>query len=210
MFLLIYNYDRFTYNLWHFLGQLGAEVKVVRNDKASVKEVLALNPAGIIISPGPCDPDKAGICLDLITSAPAPMPIFGVCLGHQCIGQAFGAKIIKSNIPMHGKISKITHNNTNIFECIYQDFLATRYHSLVVDKQSLPESLIVTAETKDGLIMGFNHIERPVFGVQFHPESIATDFGYKILANFLRIAGLKDHSVEKINILQDELRKNAK
>ena len=111
---------------------------------------------------------------------------------------------------MHGKISKIKHNNTNIFEGIDQDFLATRYHSLVVDKQSLPESLIVTAETKDGLIMGFNHIERPVFGVQFHPESIATDFGYKILANFLRIAGLKDHSVEKINILQDELRKNAK
>lgn len=210
MFLLIDNYDSFTYNLWHFLGQLGAEVKVVRNDKASVKEVLALNPAGIIISPGPCDPDKAGICLDLITSAPAPTPIFGVCLGHQCIGQAFGAKIIKSNIPMHGKISKIKHNNTNIFEGIDQDFLATRYHSLVVDKQSLPESLIVTAETKDGLIMGFNHIERPVFGVQFHPESIATNFGYKILANFLRIAGLKDHSVEKINILQDELRKNSK
>ena len=210
MFLLIDNYDSFTYNLWHFLGQLGAEVKVVRNDKASVKEVLALNPAGIIISPGPCDPDKAGICLDLITSAPAPTPIFGVCLGHQCIGQAFGAKIIKSHIPMHGKISEIKHNNNNIFEGIDQDFLATRYHSLVVDKQSLPESLIVTAETKDGLIMGFNHIERPIFGVQFHPESIATDFGYKILANFLRIAGLKDHSVEKINILQDELRKNAK
>ena len=210
MFLLIDNYDSFTYNLWHFLGQLGAEVKVVRNDKASVKELLALNPAGIILSPGPCDPDKAGICLDLITSAPAPTPIFGVCLGHQCIGQAFGAKIIKSDIPMHGKISEIKHNNDNIFEGIDQDFLATRYHSLVVDKQSLPESLIVTAETKDGLIMGFNHIERPIFGVQFHPESIATDFGYKILANFLRIAGLKDHSVEKINILQDELRKNAK
>ena len=172
--------------------------------------MLALNPAGIIISPGPCDPDKAGICLDLITSAPAPTPIFGVCLGHQCIGQAFGAKIIKSNIPMHGKISKIKHNNTNIFEGIDQDFLATRYHSLVVDKQSLPESLVVTAETADGLIMGFNHVERPVFGVQFHPESIATDFGYKILANFLRIAGLKGHSIEKINILQDELRKNAK
>ena len=117
---------------------------------------------------------------------------------------------IKSDIPMHGKLSKIKHNNTNIFEGIDQDFLATRYHSLVVDKQSLPESLIVTAETKDGLIMGFNHVERPVFGVQFHPESIATDFGYKILANFLRIAGLKDHSVEKINILQGELRKNAK
>ncbi len=210
MFLLIDNYDSFTYNLWHFLGQLGAEVKVVRNDKTTVKEVLALKPAGIIISPGPCDPDKAGICLDLINSAPASTPIFGVCLGHQCIGQAFGAQIIKSDIPMHGKISKIKHNSTNIFKGISQNFLATRYHSLVVDKQSLPTSLVVTAETKDGLIMGFNHIERPVFGVQFHPESIATDCGYKILANFLRIAGLKDHSFENINVLQDELRKSAK
>ena len=210
MFLLIDNYDSFTYNLWHFLGQLGAQVKVVRNDKVTVKEVLALNPTGIIISPGPCDPDKAGICLDLITSAPAPMPILGVCLGHQCIAQAFGAKIIKSDIPMHGKISNIKHNQTNIFEGITQDFLATRYHSLVVDKQTLPESLVVTAETTDGLIMGFNHVERPVFGVQFHPESIATDFGYKILANFLRIAGLKGHSVENINMLQDKLRKSAK
>tara|TARA_B100001093_G_scaffold192433_1_gene184967 strand:+ start:1216 stop:1848 length:633 start_codon:yes stop_codon:yes gene_type:complete len=210
MFLLIDNYDSFTYNLWHFLGQLGAKVKVVRNDKATVKEVLALNPEGIIISPGPCDPEKAGICLDLIASVSDTMPILGVCLGHQCIGQAFGAKIIKSNIPMHGKISTIQHNNTNIFEGITQDFLATRYHSLVVDKNSLPETLVVTAETKDGLIMGFNHIERPVFGVQFHPESIATNFGYKILANFLRIAGLEGHSVENINMLQDELRKNAK
>ena len=210
MFLLIDNYDSFTFNLWHFLGQLGAEVKVVRNDKTTVKEVLALKPAGIIISPGPCDPDKAGICLDLINSAPASTPIFGVCLGHQCIGQAFGAQIIKSDIPMHGKISKIKHNGTNIFKGISQNFLATRYHSLVVDKQSLPTSLVVTAETKDGLIMGFNHIERPVFGVQFHPESIATDCGYKILANFLRIAGLKDHSFENINVLQDELRKSAK
>ena len=187
MFLLIDNYDSFTYNLWHFLGQLGGEVKVVRNDKTTVKEVLALKPAGIIISPGPCVRDKAGICVDLITSAPAPLPILGVCLGHQCIAQAFGAKIIKSDIPMHGKMSNIKHNNTNIFEGIDQDFLATRYHSLVVDKQSLPESLIVTAETKDGLIMGFNHAERPVYGVQFHPESIMTDEGKKMLSNFLKI-----------------------
>ena len=209
MFLLIDNYDSFTYNLWHFLGQLGAEVKVVRNDKITVPEALALKPEGIIISPGPCDPDKAGICLDLIKACPIDMPIFGVCLGHQCIGQAFKAKIIKGIYPMHGKLSRIRHSNIDIFADIPQHFVATRYHSLIIDKVNLPNSLTVSATTHDDIIMGISHKTRPVFGVQFHPESIASEYGYTLLANFLKIAGFKVQSAEKITILEDILRKTA-
>jgi anthranilate synthase component 2 len=209
MFLLIDNYDSFTYNLWHFLGQLGAEVKVVRNDKITVPEALALKPEGIIISPGPCDPDKAGICLDLIKACPIDMPIFGVCLGHQCIGQAFKAKIIKGIYPMHGKLSRIRHSNIDIFADIPQHFVATRYHSLIIDKVNLPNSLTVSATTHDDIIMGISHKTRPIFGVQFHPESIASEYGYTLLANFLKIAGFKVQSAEKITILEDILRKTA-
>jgi len=209
MFILIDNYDSFTYNLWHFLGQLGAEVKVVRNDKITVPEALALKPEGIIISPGPCDPDKAGICLDLIKACPIDMPIFGVCLGHQCIGQAFKAKIIKGICPMHGKLSRIRHSNIDIFADIPQHFVATRYHSLIIDKVNLPNSLTVSATTHDDIIMGISHKTRPIFGVQFHPESIASEYGYTLLANFLKIAGFKVQSAEKITILEDILRKTA-
>jgi anthranilate synthase component 2 len=209
MFLLIDNYDSFTYNLWHFLGQLGAEVKVVRNDKITVPGALALKPEGIIISPGPCDPDKAGICLDLIKACPIDMPVFGVCLGHQCIGQAFKAKIIKGTYPMHGKLSRIQHANLDIFADIPQNFLATRYHSLMVDKLNLPNSLTVSAKTQDDIIMGISHKTRPIFGVQFHPESIASEYGYTLLANFLKIAGFKVQSAEKITVLEDILRKTA-
>ena len=209
MFILIDNYDSFTYNLWHFLGQLGAEVKVVRNDKITVPEALALKPEGIIISPGPCDPDKAGICLDLIKACPIDMPIFGVCLGHQCIGQAFKAKIIKGIRPMHGKLSRIRHSNIDIFADIPQHFVATRYHSLIIDKVNLPNSLTVSATTHDDIIMGISHKTRPIFGVQFHPESIASEYGYTLLANFLKIAGFKVQSAEKITILEDILRKTA-
>jgi len=209
MFLLIDNYDSFTYNLWHFLGQLGAEVKVVRNDKITVPEALALKPEGIIISPGPCDPDKAGICLDLIKACPIDMPIFGVCLGHQCIGQSFKAKIIKDTYPMHGKLSRIQHANIDIFADIPQNFLATRYHSLIINNVNLPDSLTVSAKTHDDIIMGISHKTRPIFGVQFHPESIASEYGYTLLANFLKIAGFKVQSPEKVTILEDILRKTA-
>jgi anthranilate synthase component II len=209
MFLLIDNYDSFTYNLWHFLGQLGAGVKVVRNDKITVLEALALKPEGIIISPGPCDPDKAGICLDLIKACPIDMPIFGVCLGHQCIGQSFKAKIIKDTYPMHGKLSRIQHANIDIFADIPQNFLATRYHSLIINNVNLPDSLTVSAKTHDDIIMGISHKTRPIFGVQFHPESIASEYGYTLLANFLKIAGFKVQSPEKVTILEDILRKTA-
>ena len=209
MFLLIDNYDSFTYNLWHFLGQLGADVRVVRNDKITAKEVLELEPEGIIISPGPCDPDKAGISLELIETAPTNLPIFGVCLGHQCIGRAFGSKIIRSTTPIHGKISTIEHKNSEIFNGIPTTFSATRYHSLIVDKESLPTTLKITAETHDGIIMALSHRSRPIHGVQFHPESIASEYGYTLLSNFLVISGCKIASQEKLNSLQFDLRKAA-
>jgi anthranilate synthase component 2 len=209
MFLLVDNYDSFTYNLWHFLGQLGAEVKVCRNDKITVAQALALKPDGIIISPGPCDPSRAGVCLELIEKSPNNIPIFGVCLGHQCIGQAFGGTIVKSSRPMHGKISKVHHSNKDIFENIPQNFFATRYHSLVVERDSLPSSLNISAETEDGLIMGLAHKTRPVFGVQFHPESIASEYGYLLLSNFLKTTGRKTVSLKAIKVLQENLRKTC-
>jgi anthranilate synthase component 2 len=187
MFLLIDNYDSFTYNLWHYLGELGAEVVVRRNDAVSVADALALKPQGIVISPGPSDPDHAGICLELVAKA-GGVPILGVCLGHQAIGQAFGGKVVRAPVPMHGKLSAIRHDNRGVFEGLPNPFQATRYHSLVVDHASLPAALSVTAETADGVIMGLQHRERPVHGVQFHPESIASEGGHRLLKNFLALA----------------------
>lgn len=189
MLILIDNYDSFTYNLVHFLGELGASAEVIRNDKATPQEIIARRPSGIVISPGPCDPEKAGICLDLIKTVNGNIPILGVCLGHQCIGQAYGGKIIRTEPVMHGKLSVISHRNTSIFNGLPNNFLATRYHSLVIERNSLPEILEVTAETSDGLIMGVAHRTHPVHGVQFHPESIASQYGYEMLRNFLLLTG---------------------
>lgn len=188
MFLLIDNYDSFTYNLVHYFGELGAEMVVKRNDVLSADEALALKPQGIIISPGPCDPDQAGICLELIEKASGSLPIFGVCLGHQSIGQAFGAKVVRAPSPMHGKISAITHTNTGVFSDIPSPLDVTRYHSLTIEPTSLPSCLEVTAQTDDGVIMGVQHKDLPIHGVQFHPESIASQHGHKILENFLKLA----------------------
>ncbi len=185
MFLLIDNYDSFTYNLWHYLGELGAEVVVRRNDAITVDEALGMAPQGIVISPGPCDPDRAGICLDLIKRAAGKVPLFGVCLGLQSIGQAFGGRVVRAPVPMHGKVSAIHHTGQNVFAGLPDPFRATRYHSLIVERSSLPACLEVTAETEGGLIMGLAHKELPVYGVQFHPESIASEHGHAILRNFL-------------------------
>ncbi len=189
MFLLIDNYDSFTYNLWHYLGELGAEVAVWRNDALSVEQALAMKPQGIVISPGPSDPDHAGICLELVRRA-GDTPILGVCLGHQAIGQAFGGRVVRAPVPMHGKLSKIRHDGTGVFQGLNRGpaIVATRYHSLVVDRQSLPDCFHVNAETDDGLIMGMMHRELPYHGVQFHPESIASEAGHALLANFLKLA----------------------
>ncbi len=187
MFLLIDNYDSFTYNLWHFLGELGAEVTVKRNDALTVEEALALKPQGIVISPGPSDPDHAGICLDLVRRA-GNVPLLGVCLGHQAIGQAIGGKVVRAPVPMHGKLSAIHHDGSGVFAGLPNPFPATRYHSLVVERESLPSALRVTAWTEDGLIMGLSHRERPLHGVQFHPESIASVGGHSLLKNFLELA----------------------
>ncbi|MGC6475218.1 MAG: anthranilate synthase component II [Parvibaculales bacterium] len=191
MILLIDNYDSFTFNLVHFLGEIGAETKVVRNDQIAVDDALAMPVNAIILSPGPCTPNEAGICLELVEKAPADLPIFGVCLGHQTIGQAFGGQVIRAPEIMHGKRSKIHHNAKGIFASIPQDFDATRYHSLMIEASSLPDCLEATAHTPDGMIMGVQHKTRPVFGVQFHPESIASLHGHQMLANFIEIAGLK-------------------
>ncbi|HYM01882.1 MAG TPA: aminodeoxychorismate/anthranilate synthase component II [Stellaceae bacterium] len=187
MYLLIDNYDSFTYNLWHYLSELGAEVVVKRNDALSVDAALALKPQGIVISPGPSDPNHAGICLELVRRA-GGVPILGVCLGHQAIGQAFGGKIVRAPQPMHGKVSAIRHDGSGVFTGLPNPFAATRYHSLMVDRASLPASVAVTAETADGLVMGLAHRERPIHGVQFHPESIASQGGHDLLRNFLRLA----------------------
>jgi len=189
MFLLIDNYDSFTYNLYHFLGELGARLTVKRNDALSADEAMAMAPQGIILSPGPCTPNEAGICLDLIRAAAGKIPVLGVCLGHQAIGQAFGGKVIRGPVPMHGKLSRISHGGKSVFADIPPSFTATRYHSLIIERSSLPSCLEVTAETEDGLIMGVAHRELTVHGVQFHPESIASEHGHKLLANFLQIAG---------------------
>jgi len=187
MIVLIDNYDSFTFNLFHYLGGLGADVVVHRNDKVSVKDVMASEPDAIVLSPGPCTPNEAGICLDLIAKASPSIPILGVCLGHQAIGQAFGGKIVRAT-PTHGKISDIKHAGTGVFRGINAPLKATRYHSLVVERAGIPSDVVVNAETGDGLVMGLMHKSLPVHGVQFHPESIASEHGHVLLKNFLDIA----------------------
>jgi len=191
MITLIDNYDSFAYNLVHYIGELGAPVRVYRNDQVSVAEVLADKPQGIVLSPGPCDPDQAGICLDLVAAAAGKIPIFGVCLGHQTIGQAFGGEIVRAPAPMHGKVSRIHHTNASVFAGLEQDFQATRYHSLMIARDTLPDCLEITAESSDGVIMGLSHREYALHGVQFHPESIASQHGHALLKNFLDIAGVE-------------------
>ena len=185
MLLMIDNYDSFTYNLVQYLAEIGQEVKVVRNDKISIKEINKLNPQYIVISPGPCTPNEAGISLDLIEAFKGKIPILGVCLGHQSIGQAFGGKIIHAQTIMHGKTSKISHNNKGVFSGIKNPFIATRYHSLVIDRESLPDCFDITAWTDDNEIMGIKHKELAIEGVQFHPESILSEYGHDLLKNFL-------------------------
>jgi anthranilate synthase component 2 len=187
MIVLVDNYDSFTFNLFHYLGGLGADVVVHRNDKISVADVMALEPDAIVLSPGPCTPNEAGICLDLIARASPTMPILGVCLGHQAIGQAFGGKVVRAT-PLHGKVSEISHKGTGVFRGINGPLKATRYHSLVVERASMPSALTVNAETADRLVMGLMHESLPVHGVQFHPESIASEHGHLMLRNFLELA----------------------
>ena len=187
MILLIDNYDSFTYNLYHYLIQAGAKKVVVkRNDAISLDEIKKMKPHGIVLSPGPCTPNEAGICLEIVKKLQDIFPIFGVCLGHQTIGQAFGGKIIKTH-PMHGKISDIFHNKKNLFKGLPSPFKATRYHSLIIEKKTCPKNLKITAETKDGIIMGIADEKKKIFGVQFHPESIASEHGHQIIKNFLSI-----------------------
>ena len=192
MILLIDNYDSFTFNLVHFLGDLGARCEVWRNDALTVEAAMAMRPEAIVLSPGPCTPHEAGICLDLIAAAAGKIPLLGVCLGHQAIGQAFGAEVVRAPEPMHGKMSAVTHDNTDLFAGLPSPFQATRYHSLIVRRDTLPDALVETAQTtgKDGgdIIMGLRHRVLPVFGVQFHPESIASEHGHALLGNFLAIA----------------------
>ncbi len=186
MLLLIDNYDSFTYNLLHYLGSLGADVVVKRNDALDVQQAMAMNPGGILLSPGPCDPDQAGICLALTqAAAETRTPLMGVCLGHQTIGQAFGGKVVQAQDIVHGKMGEIHHHGTGVFEGLPSPFAATRYHSLVVERGSLPECLEITAALTDGTIMGLQHRELPIHGVQFHPESIRSEHGHALLKNFL-------------------------
>jgi len=188
MILLIDNYDSFTFNLFHFLGEVGGHCQVVRNDKLTVADALAYRPEAIVLSPGPCTPNEAGICLDLIAAAAGRIPILGVCLGHQAVGQAFGGHVVRAPAPMHGKTSHIFHSAADILEGVPSPFTATRYHSLIVERATLPSDLIATAWTEDGILMGLRHRTLPIWGVQFHPESIASEHGHRLLGNFLAIA----------------------
>lgn len=196
MILLIDNYDSFTYNLVHYLGEIGAETRVVRNDRITVDEVINQQPAAIVMSPGPCTPNEAGICLELVKRVDGSIPLLGVCLGHQSIVQAYGGRIIRARSLMHGKLSPIQHSGTGLFAGLETPFNATRYHSLTAEPETLPGCLDVTATTEDGTIMGVMHKSAPVHGVQFHPESIASEHGHNLLRNFLALAGLAvaDHS----------------
>jgi anthranilate synthase component II len=187
MLLLLDNYDSFTYNLYHYLGELGAVATVLRNDALSVADALALRPQAIVISPGPCDPDRAGISVGLVQEAAGVCPILGVCLGHQAIAQAFGGRIVRAPQIMHGKVSEIEHAGDDLFRGLLSPFLATRYHSLVAEPATLPDCLEVTARTRDGVIMAVRHRELPIHGVQFHPESIETKHGHQLLKNFLEL-----------------------
>ena len=188
MLLLIDNYDSFTYNLFHYLGELGADVVVKRNDEISARDALTMGADAIILSPGPCTPNEAGICMDVIRQANGTMPILGVCLGHQAIGQVYGGKIVRAPEPMHGKLSRIHHTGKGVFRGLNNDFEATRYHSLTIAPETMPASLEITATTEDGIIMGVMHKTHPVHGVQFHPESIASENGHALLQNFLNLA----------------------
>ena len=191
MLLLIDNYDSFTWNLVHYLGELGAEVRVVRNDALNVQEAMALRPEAIVLSPGPCDPGQAGICLPLtVAAAEARIPLLGVCLGHQAIGQAFGGDVVRCHEIVHGKMGTMHHRGQGVFARLPSPFQATRYHSLIVDRATLPDCLEVTAWLEDGTIMGLRHRDRPIEGVQFHPESIASEHGHALLRNFLDLAGV--------------------
>jgi anthranilate synthase component 2 len=185
---LVDNYDSFTFNLFHDLGRLGADVTVVRNDEITTEALIDSHPDAIVLSPGPCTPNEAGICLDVLKKAGSKIPIFGVCLGMQAMGQAFGGDVIRAPLPMHGKISEIHHQGKSIFRGINSSFKATRYHSLIVDRNTCPDVLDIVAETKEGLIMGLSHKKFPIHGVQFHPESISSEFGQAILKNFLDLA----------------------
>jgi anthranilate synthase component II len=191
MILVVDNYDSFTYNLVHYLNELGAETLVHRNDALSAEEVIALKPEGVLLSPGPCTPNEAGLCLDLLAKAPDDLPIFGVCLGHQAIGQAFGGEVIRAATLMHGKTSPMHHTGKGVFAGLPNPFTATRYHSLSVRRETMPDVLEITAWTEDGEVMGVQHVSRPIFGVQFHPESIATEGGHALLSNFLDLAGAR-------------------
>jgi anthranilate synthase component 2 len=191
MILVVDNYDSFTYNLVHYLAELGAQTHVVRNDDLTADEAWALKPEAVLLSPGPCTPNEAGVCLALLDTAPLDMPIFGVCLGHQAMGQAFGGDVIRAKTLMHGKTSPIEHEGQSVFRGLPSPFTATRYHSLAVRRETLPDVLEVTAWTADGEIMGLAHKTRPIHGVQFHPESIATEHGHDLLANFLDLANVK-------------------
>ncbi|MFY7719768.1 MAG: anthranilate synthase component II [Brevundimonas sp.] len=191
MILVVDNYDSFTWNLVHYLAELGAETRVVRNDDLTATEAWALKPEAVLLSPGPCTPNEAGICLAILDTAPLDMPIFGVCLGHQAMGQAFGGEVIRAKALMHGKTSPIEHEGRSVFRALPSPFTATRYHSLAVRRETLPDVLEITAWTADGEIMGLAHRTRPIHGVQFHPESIATEHGHDLLANFLDLANIK-------------------
>jgi anthranilate synthase component II len=191
MLTIIDNYDSFTYNLVHYFGDLGVETQVYRNDEKSAAWLLEQKPEAIAMSPGPCTPNEAGICLELVKKNKGRIPLLGVCLGHQTIGQAYGGRVIRAPVLMHGKLSKIFHDGSGLFSSLPDGFEATRYHSLIVEAETLPSSLAVTAHTADGVIMALAHRSEPVFGVQFHPESIASANGHAILANFLTLAGIK-------------------
>ena len=191
MILVIDNYDSFTYNLVHYLNELGAETWVARNDALTAAGAIGMRPEAVLLSPGPCTPNEAGICLELIGLAPPELPILGVCLGHQAIGQAYGGDVVRAKALMHGKTSAIRHDGQGLFAGLPDGFVATRYHSLAVARDTLPDVLEVTAWTDDGEIMGLRHRERPVYGVQFHPESIATHGGHDLLGNFLDLAGVR-------------------
>lgn len=188
MLLLIDNYDSFTYNLVHYLGDVGASTVVRRNDAVTADEAMAMRPDGIVLSPGPCDPDRAGICLDLVAAAAGKVPVLGVCLGHQAIGQAFGGRVVRAPEIMHGKLSAVRHDGSGVLAGVPSPFRTTRYHSLLVDRASLPDTLVATAESETGLIMALRHRTLPIFGVQFHPESIASEHGHRILRNFVDVA----------------------
>ena len=191
MLLVIDNYDSFTFNLVHYAQELGAETHVVRNDEISVGQALSMNAKAVLLSPGPCTPNEAGICLDLIEKAPDDLPMLGICLGMQAMGQAFGGKVIQAKEIMHGKTSPVHHDQTGLFENLDSPFEATRYHSLAVERETIPDELLINGWTEDGEIMGLRHEDRPVHGLQFHPESIASENGHALIANFLKLAGLR-------------------